>query len=151
MTAPSTRVTARRGSALVEFSLTAFLLVMMVLSVIEMTRFLLVYTALDNAARAGARYAITHGHDRSGGSGADGESTQISHAQVDSVVKNFASTGTLNMSAMPAPVVNYVDGCNTVGCRVEVKATYLYDPFISWFTQLAGFTLQSTSRGVITY
>ena len=122
-----------------------------------MTRFLLVYTAMDNAARAGARYAITHGHDRSSGSGVDGESTQASHSQVDTVVKNFASTGALNVSNVTV-TVNYCpagSGCsagsNTVGSIVEVKAVYLYDPFIGWFTQLSGVSLQSTSRGVITY
>ena len=61
MTARAGRERRRCGQALVEFAVSAFLLVMVLLSVIEMTRFLLVYTALDNAARAGTRYAIVHG------------------------------------------------------------------------------------------
>jgi len=46
---------SRRGSALVEFAVSALLLVMVLFSVFEMTRFLLVYTTIDNAVRAGAR------------------------------------------------------------------------------------------------
>ena len=138
-----------RGQALVEFSVSAFLLVMVLLSVTEMTRFLLVYTALDNAARAGTRYAIVHGGDRSG-SGVDGPSGPGSYTEVQTVVRNFASTGALNAANVTVNV-NYVDGNNTVGSRVEVQAVYLYDPFIGWFTQLSGFSLQSKSRGVIVF
>jgi Flp pilus assembly protein TadG len=150
MTALVSSVGSRRGSALVEFAVSAFLLVMVLFSVFEMTRFLLVYTTMDHAVRAGARYAITHGHDRSGGSGVDGESTSASHSQVDTVVKNFASTGALTVSNVTV-TVNYIDGTNTVGSRVEVQASYLYDPFIGWFNSLSGVNLRSTSRGVITY
>jgi Flp pilus assembly protein TadG len=138
-----------RGQALVEFAVSAFLLVTVLLSVIEMTRFLLVYTALDIAARAGTRYAIVHGDDRTG-SGVDGPSGPGSYTQVQTVVKNFASTGALNAGNVTVNV-NYIDGNNTVGSRVEVQAVYLYDPFIGWFSQLSGFSLQSKSRGVIVF
>ena len=66
--------------------------------------------------------------------------------------KNFASTGALNVSNVTVNV-NYVDGSNALWVSrvvVQVRA-YLYDPFIGWFTQLSGFSLQSTSRGVIVY
>ena len=149
MTALVSRVRSRRGSTLIEFSVSAFLLVIVMLSVVEMARFLLVYTTLDNAARAGARYAIVHGADRTGG-GVDGPSGPGSFTQVQTVVKNFASTGALSVGNVTANV-NYVDGTNTVGSRVEVKAVYPYDPFIGWFQILSVFSLQSTSRGVITY
>ena len=160
MTARGGRERGRCGQALVEFAVSAFLLVMVLLSVIEMTRFLLVYTALDNAARAGTRYAIVHGADRSG-TGVDGPSGPSGYSQVQTVVKNFASTGALNVSNVTVNV-NYCPvgsncpvACNTVpnavGCIVQVQAAYLYDPFIGWFTQLSGFSLQSKSRGVIVY
>jgi Flp pilus assembly protein TadG len=137
----------RSGTALVEFSLTAFLLVTTLLSVVEMTRFLLVYTTLANAARAGARYAIVHGGDRSG-VGVNGPSGTGNISQVQTVVQNFASTGALNISNLTVNVTYPTD--NQVGSTVIVQAIYPYDPFVGWFTPLS-LNLQSSSRGVITY
>jgi Flp pilus assembly protein TadG len=132
----------------VEFSLSAFLLVMTLLSVFEFTRMLLVYTTLANAARAGARYAIVHGGTRTG-SGVDGPSGPGNFAQVQTVVKNFASTGALNISNVTANVTYPTD--NLPGSVVIVQAIYPYDPFVAWFTQLSGLSLQSTTRGVIVF
>jgi len=137
----------RSGTALVEFSLTAFLLVTTLLSVVEMTRFLLIYTTLANAARAGARYAIVHGADRSG-VGVNGPSGTGNVSQVQTVVQNFASTGALNVNNLTVNVTYPTD--NQVGSTVIVQAIYPYDPFVGWFTPLS-LNLRSSSRGVITY
>ena len=64
----------RRGSAMIEFAIVAMVLMLMVFAGFEIDRMILVYTAVANSAKAGVRYAIVHGSDRSGGSGADGES-----------------------------------------------------------------------------
>ncbi len=138
----------RRGSTLVEFSLSAFLLVMMMLSVFEFTRMLLVYTTVANAARAGARYAIVHGGTRTG-SGIDGPSGTGNVTQVQTVVRNFASTGALNVNNVTVNVTYPTD--NLPGSVVVVQAVYPYDPFMGWFTQLSGLNLQSSTRGVITF
>lgn len=47
------------AQALVEFSLTALLLLMLLMLIIEVARIFQTYVTLQNAARAGARYAIT--------------------------------------------------------------------------------------------
>ena len=44
-----------RGQTLVEFSLVAFLCMILLLSIVEISRMALVYTTVANAARAGAR------------------------------------------------------------------------------------------------
>jgi hypothetical protein len=51
----------RRGQALVEFALVAPVFFLILLAVIEGGRFMLLYQALGNATREGARYAIVHG------------------------------------------------------------------------------------------
>ncbi len=143
---------AQRGSTLVEFSLSAFLLVMTLLSSIEMSRMLLVYTTVANAARVGARYAIVHGAtrpDTGDVNGASGPGTSNGVTQVKTVVKNFASVGALDLSALSI-TVNY-PADNLPGSTVIVTVVYPYDPFVGWFRQLSGLTLGSTTRGVITF
>jgi Flp pilus assembly protein TadG len=138
------------GGTLVEFSLVAFMLIILILGVVEMSRMVLVYTTIANSARAGARYAIVHGHDRSGGSGVDGESGPGNNpAQVLTVVKNFASAGLLRLS--DANVTVTYSPSNTVGSTVTVKVVYTYDPFVSFFKTLLNVRIGSTSQGVITF
>ena len=55
------RVSKRRGQTLVEFSVSVFMFVMLLIGVVEICRIILVYTTIANAARAGVRYAIVHG------------------------------------------------------------------------------------------
>ena len=137
-----------RGQALVEFSLVAFLSVMMLLSVVEISRVALVYTTVANAARAGARYAIVHGNMRTG-SGVDGPSGPAQNPpQVITVVKNFASAGLLNINALEI-TVNYPGASNAPGQPVAVTIVYPYDPLTSYFPLRV--RLGSTSQGVITF
>jgi Flp pilus assembly protein TadG len=149
------RLSARRvkhteGSTLVEFGLVSLLLVIVILGIVEMGRMVLVYTAIANAARAGARYASVHGHDRSGGSGADGESGPGNNPnQVLTVVKNFASTGLVSLSNSNI-TVSYSPS-NTPGSIVTVKVVYTYSPLVAYFNGLLTVKLGSTSQGVITF
>ena len=153
MTYPGRLTKSRRGSALVEFALTAFLLLMLVFGVIEMQRMLLVYTTLANSARAGVRYAIVHGSKHIGG-GVDGPSGPGSTTQVETVVKNFASAGLLTIGNLNISVCyttgSGCSGTNDPSSIVKVTVKYTYDPIVSWFT---GFrvTLGSTTQGVITF
>jgi Flp pilus assembly protein TadG len=152
------RPAPERGSALVEFSLVSFLLVMILFATIEFERMLLVSTTLANAATAGLRYAIVHGSSRTGG-GVDGPSGPTScpgapPPQVATVVKNFASTGLLSTSNLNIQVCYLppLPGAvaNIPGSTVTVKVKYTYDPLSSWFKQLQ-VPLGSTAQGVITY
>ena len=138
---------------MVEFGLVAVLLVMVLLSVVEMGRMLLVYTTMANAARAGARYAIVHGGQRTG-SGLDGPSGPScgpnSCPAINTVVSHFASTGLLDSTKVTTSVT-YPDGTNTPGSRVTVTVSYAYDPMIGYFKSALSRTLGSTSEGVIDF
>jgi Flp pilus assembly protein TadG len=138
-----------RGSTLVEFSLIAFMFIMVLLGVVEMGRMVLVYTTVANAARAGARYAIVHGGDRTG-SGVNGPSGPGSTTQIQTVVQNFASAGLVNVSNLNVNVT-YPNGANTAGSPVSVTVSYTYDPLIPFFSTLLNTTIGSTSEGVITF
>jgi Flp pilus assembly protein TadG len=138
-----------QGSNLVEFSLIAFMFIIVLVGIVEMGRMVLVYTTVANAARAGARYAIVHGGDRTGG-GYDGPSGPGSTTQVETVVKNFASAGLLNTANLTITVA-YPGAKNTAGYPVTVTVTYPYDPLVRYFNSLLATTMGSTSQGVITF
>jgi Flp pilus assembly protein TadG len=138
-----------QGNALVEFTFIAVMLVVVMLGIVEMGRYVLVYTTVANAARAGARYAIVHGADRTG-TGVDGPSGPGSTTQVQTVVKDFASAGLLNVSNLNI-TVNYPNGTNTADSPVTVTVTYPYDAFVPYFSSLLNASLGSTSEGVITF
>lgn len=138
-----------QGDSMVEFTLIAFMFIMVLLGVVEMGRMVLVYTTVANAARAGARYAIVHGGERTG-TGATGPSGQGSTTQVETVVKNFASAGLLDTNKLTI-TVTYAGGLNTAGSLVSVTVTYPYDPLVRYFNSMLSTTLGSTSQGAITF
>jgi Flp pilus assembly protein TadG len=126
------------------------MVLVVILGIVEMSRMLLVYTTIASAARAGARYAIVHGSDRTG-TGVDGPSSSSGYSQVSTLVNNFASAGTLNASGI-ATTVTYPDSnSNAPGSRVTVKVAYTYDPLMGFFTSSLNVPLSSISYGVITY
>ena len=139
------------GQTLVEFALTSLMFILVLMGVIEMGRMALVYTAVANAARAGARYAIVHGSSRSG-TGVNGPSGPTCPCtQVNTVVQNFASTGILNQSNLTINVT-YANSSNDPGSTVTVRVSYPYDPLVTYFTAALGSTtLSSTSQGVIAF
>ena len=140
-----TRLKDDAGSNLVEFSLVAFLFVILLLSVVEMGRMLLVYTTMSNAARAGTRYAIVHGSDLSSGASGPGNTTNV-----QTVVRNFAGAGLLSSSNVVV-TVSYPANNNNPGSLVEVTASYQYDPLVGYFSSILNKTMGATSEGVITY
>ena len=153
---------ASRGSALVEFALVTFLLMMVMLSTIEFERMLLVYTTVADSARAGARYAIVHGADATPVSGPGNNP-----ADVVTVIKNFATAGLLDKSKLPTacpptsgggicveyapPLGSGGAATNTPGSRVTVTVSYPYDPFVGWFNTMLSVPLSSKTQGVICY
>jgi Flp pilus assembly protein TadG len=143
------RLRGEEGSSLVEFSLVSFLFVMLLLSVVEMGRMVLVYNTMANCSRAGARYAIVHGGDRSG-SGVDGPSGPGNTTQVETVVKNYAKAGLVNPTNL-AVTVAYPNGSSKAGSPVTVTVQYPYNPIVGYFSVSLSKTLASTSEGIITF
>lgn len=143
------------GQTLVEFALVSFLLLTTILGVVEISRMVLVYTSIANAARTGARYAIVHGSYASTSSG-----PSDNPASVVTVVKNFAGAGALNTAnftatctASSAPsgsiCIHYPNTTNTPGSLVKVTVAYRYDPLMRYLP--LSINLTSTSEGVITF
>lgn len=148
------RLRSDEGSSLVEFAFVALVLVATLMGVVEMGRMILVYTTMANAARAGARYAMVHGGDRTG-SGTDGPSSATSYSEVQTVAQNFASAGLLNGSnvtvAVTYPKHTALVPGNFPGDTVDVTVSYTYDPLIGYFSSILNKTVSSTSEAVITY
>ncbi len=137
---------------MIELALISFMFIMILLSIVELGRMVLVYTTIANAARVGARYAITHGSDRTG-SGIDGPSgpgTPCTCSQIQTVVQNFSSAGLLTSSNVTV-TVNYPDGSNAPGNRVQIIASYPYDPLVAFFNSRFNVTFVSSSEGIITF
>ena len=142
-----------KGSGMLEFTLMAVVLVMVIFGIFEFGRMVLVYNSIANAARAGARYAIVHGGLRTG-SGVNGPSGPGANpAEVVTVVKNFAATAPINKNLLVSGTtvtVNYPNGTNQPGDPVVVTVIYQYDSFIRYFN-FSGVRLGSTSRGIIVF
>ncbi len=137
---------------MIEFALISIMFVMILLGIVELGRMSLVYTTIANSARVGTRYAITHGSDRTG-SGVDGPSgpgTPCTCTQIQTVVQNFSGAGLLTTSNVTV-TVNYPDGSNAPGKRVQVIASYPYDPLVGFFNSRFSVTFVSSSEGVITF
>jgi Flp pilus assembly protein TadG len=148
------RWTRNDGATQVEFAFVVIVLIMVLLGVVEMGRMILVYNAIADAAKAGTRYAMVHGVDRTG-SGADGPSSSSSYSQVQTVAQNYAAAGLLNSSNVTVSVSypNHTASIpgNYPGDPVDVTVSYTYDPLVGYFSSILNRTLSSTSEGVITY
>ena len=142
------------GATMVEFALVAVLLVMVLLSVVEMGRMILVYTTMADAARAGVRYAMVHGGSRSGsgssGPSGPGSGGSCTCPEVQTVVNTYAGVGLIN-TANVTTTVGYPDLSNLPGSHVTVTVQYTYDPLVGYFAPTLSKTLSSTSQGVITF
>jgi Flp pilus assembly protein TadG len=136
------------GSSLVEFSLVAFMFIIVLFGVVEMGRMILVYTTLANAAHAGTRYAIVHGADQT--VSPMGPGNPCTCTQIQTVVKNYASAGLLDVNNLTV-TVSYPNGSNIAGSPVNVTASYTYDPLVGYFSAMLSTTMGSTSQGVITF
>jgi Flp pilus assembly protein TadG len=133
----------------VEFSLVAFLVVMMLLFVVETGRMLLIYAAVANAAREGVRYATVHGSTRATGSASnDAAGPSSNPSQVLTVIDNFAGTAPLTTSLLVINVT-YPGSSNAPGQTVNVTVVYPYNPLITYFP--ATLRLGSAAQGVIQY
>jgi hypothetical protein len=133
---------------LVEFALVTFMTIILLFAVVEISRMILVYTTVANAARAGSRYAVVHGSDRTG-VGPDGPSGPANNpAQVLTVIKNVASAGLLRTSLLLI-TVNYPAASNDPGDLLSVTVIYPYDPFTAYFPLRV--RLGSTTQGVILF
>ncbi|HEY6346222.1 MAG TPA: TadE/TadG family type IV pilus assembly protein [Bryobacteraceae bacterium] len=135
-------VPSRRGQALVEFAISALIALLLIFGAVEFSRIMLVYTTLADAARLGARYAITHG-TIPGSTGATDPT-----AGVKAVVQKFLAPGTVNINAAVIST-SFPDGTTKPGNRVQVNVSYPYNLLISYLP--INVTLSTTSEGIFTW
>lgn len=143
------RLQTQDGASLVEFSLTAFLFVIVLLGIVEMGRMVLVYTAVSDAAHAGLRYAIVHGSENTS-SGMATACAPNACSGVNTAVNNYASAGLIN-TANVTTTVSFPDSSTAAGSRVTVSVSYTYDPLVSYFNSKLRVNMGSTSQGVIVF
>jgi Flp pilus assembly protein TadG len=146
-----TKAWATGGQALVEFAMSALIMLLLILGAVEFSRIMLVYTTLADAARLGARYAITHGTVPGGATVTCGPAGSLTSA-LEPILNNFLAAGTVNTKAAGFSINTTCPGATTPGNLVQVTVSYPYDVLIPYFRfPLAGITLASTSQGVITW
>ncbi|HXF50068.1 MAG TPA: TadE/TadG family type IV pilus assembly protein [Dehalococcoidia bacterium] len=125
------RLTDHRGQSLVEFAVVAPVFLMIVLGLVDGARAVWHYNTLAQATREGTRYAIV----RSGATA----------SQIESVVREHASG--LDQNDLTV-TVSFPDGDSKPGDRVDVRASYRFDPLFD-LVGLPGITMTSSSRMTI--
>lgn len=145
----------QRGQAAVEFALVVVFLVVLLVSILEMTMFIYTYAALTNAAKEGVRYAIVHG---SASTGTTVTGTAVSSpwptcataasGTLLSTVQTYAAMSLHDTSSMSINAC-YPDGDNKPGSAVQVRVTYPYAPIfgLHW----ASVTISANSVGRIAF
>lgn len=125
------------GQTLVEFAMVALLLMMLLVGIVDVSRLMLTYTTIANAARAGTRYAIVHGTTQTGNCG---DATTYIKAYLSAAAMSTASSA-LTITA-PA--------CASAGSTVTTSVSYKYVPLTAYFWSTS-ITLSSTSKGVVVF
>jgi Flp pilus assembly protein TadG len=141
---PHTRRSSQNGSSLVEFAILAIALFALLFTSIEFDRMAFVYVNIADAAKAGVRYAIVHGSDRTG-SGLDGPSSGSDYTNLTKLIKYY-TTG-MDTSAVTVTATYTPD--NNPGSTVNIKVTYPYTPLTGF--PFPAVTLSAMAQGKITF
>jgi len=118
------------GSALLEFSLSVWTLLLMAFLIFEFSMMVYTYSVLGDAAREGVRYAVVHGTDSSTCSGPSSGCSDASGSNVTAVVNGYAAVSFHNTSGMTI-TPSWPDGTSTPASRVLVTITYPYIPYLN--------------------
>ena len=111
----------QRGQAMVEFLISAILLMTTIFAVVQMIVYIYTYVSMAEAAKGGVRYAIVHGSN-SGTPSGPGNTTNVENA-----VKFYADYPGMTIT------VTYPDGTNAPPNNVRVVLTYPFSLFaLGW-------------------
>jgi hypothetical protein len=152
---PVERSSQSRGQSLAEFALVAPIFFLLLFGIIEAGRFIYYYESLNNATRAGSRYAIIHGSNASCASGGpsgpmvdppgcyDPNGDNIRQAVSDAMF-GLVAAGDLTI---PDPVYSGPNGnSNARGSNVSVSVSFMYAPILPGLPPI---TIEAESNGVI--
>ncbi len=136
---------AAGGQALTEFAFVVPILFFLILGIVEAGRFIYHYEALNNAARAGVRYAIIHGAE-------SGDPTGPPDDPTGSDIKQAVSDAAFDLVAVagldiPDPVYSGPNGAsNKRGSNVALSVGYDYVPLIPFLPTI---TISAEASGVV--
>lgn len=131
-----------RGQSSVEFALTIVFMVVVLVSMLELTMFIYTYSVLADAAKEGVRYAIVHGASGTDASGPTSDTASSTPwptcntpatGSLLSTVRTYAAAS-LHSAATMNIYACYPDGNNKPGSAVQVSVNYPYQPLfgLSW-------------------
>lgn len=134
-----------RGQAMAEFALVAPILFVLLFAIIEGGRFIYHYEMLNDAARAGIRYAIVHGENSAVPTGPphDPSGADIKQAVSDGAL-GLVGTGDLTI---PDPVYSGPNGAtNKRGSNVSISVSFTYAPLMPLLPPI---TISAEATGVV--
>ena len=138
MTGTSVTRRRQRGQALAEFALAAPVLFLLLLGVIEGGRFIYHYESINNAARAGIRYAVIHGPNNDPATPAD-----IRQAVADAAI----GISVADDLVIPDPVYSGPNGStNKRGSTVSLSVSFTYEPVVPLLPPI---TIRAQATGVV--
>ena len=137
------------GSSMVETAISVLVLLTAMLSIMEGTRLLYIYSYVSYSAREGARYAMVRGSTFAGHSCGTATSANCaaSPSDIAAVIKNLAPPGVntgnpLTVSATwpgttaAGNVCASTNGMNSPGCLVQVQVAYQFMSVVPLLPQL---------------
>jgi Flp pilus assembly protein TadG len=124
----------QQGSVLIEFAVSAVLVLTVLFMTLELCSAVYTYTVLADAANEGVRYAIVHSSDTSG---------------AITKVKTYAAYTMHNVSQIRVSVT-YPDGPSVPPNRVAVSVTYQYVPYVGAFMKNPP-TMSAYAQGRLVY
>lgn len=137
------------GSALLEFSLSVWMMLLVTFLIFEFSMTVYTYSVLGNAAREGVRYAVVHGTDSGSCSGPGSGCGDTTGSNIISVVNGYAAVSFHDISGMTV-TPSWPDGTSTPSSRVVVTIAYPYVPYL----QVPGFnppSMKVTAEGRIVF
>jgi len=145
-----------RGQAAVEFALMTVFLVLLFVSMIEITMMMYTYIVLADSAKEGVRYAIVHGSANVSPSGPTAAAlasppctaSSANVGNVQTAARNYAGASLHDKTQVTVNVC-YFDGDNQAPHRVAVAVAYGYQPFfgLGWPTV----TVHAAAQGRIVF
>src|SRR3984957_19534580 len=151
------------GQTLVEFSISAFVLFVAMLGIMDFSRALYTYHFVSFAAQEGTRYAMVRGADWSPTcASANSYGCQASAANITSYVQSLAPPGVAASKINVTPTWPQLNadgtssGCNATatensqGCMVKVQVTYSFQ-FLMPFIPKSALNMSATSERVVAY
>ena len=143
-----------QGSAMLEFALSAILLLTVIFGVMAISVALYSYNVVSEAAREGTRYAIVRG--KKCNSFASACPAKVDGSDVQAYIRSLSFPGITPANLTAASVYSSVDGtactpsaaCNNPGNQVKVTVTYSF-PLVIPFVPARTLSMTNSAQMVI--